>query len=187
MPSLSEADRCSLLQLARHAVVEAVVHERLPEKIPVDGIFAERRGVFVTLHVNSRLRGCIGVVEPDEPLGEALVRCAASAAKSDPRFPPMQPPDLAGLQLEISLLSPIAPIGEDAIEIGRHGLLIRSGERRGILLPQVATEHRLDREQFLAETCKKAGLARDAWREQQTQIFGFTCEVIAEDAAQAAQ
>jgi uncharacterized protein len=187
MPSLSEADRRSLLELARHAVVEAVAHDRTPEKIPADGIFAERRGVFVTLHVNSRLRGCIGVVEPDERLGEALVRCAASAAKSDPRFPPMQPTDLAVLRLEISLLSHLAPLAVDAIEIGRHGLLIRSGEHRGILLPQVAIEHRLDHEQFLAETCKKAGLARDAWRDGQTQIFGFTCEMIEEPPAPAAQ
>jgi AmmeMemoRadiSam system protein A len=185
MLSLSEAQRRDLLQLARLAVTEAVRNDRLPEKIRLEGIYAERCGVFVTLHVYSKLRGCIGVVEPDEPLGEAIVRCATSAAKSDPRFPPMQPADLEGLQVEISLLSPPAGIAPEVVEIGRHGLLIILGERRGLLLPQVAVEHHLDREQFLAETCRKAGLPRDAWRDQQARIFGFTCEVFAEDSSSA--
>ena len=164
MQSLSEAEGRDLLQLARLAVTEAVRYDRLPEQIPRHGIYAERRGVFVTLHVNSKLRGCIGVVEPAEPLGEAIVRCAASAARNDPRFPPMQPAELDGLQAEISLLSPPLRIAPEAVEIGRHGLLIVVGERRGLLLPQVALEHRLDREQFLADTCRKAGLRPQACR-----------------------
>lgn len=181
MPFLSEAERRSLLELARLAVNEAILHERLPNQIPWNGIFSERRGVFVTLHVLSKLRGCIGVVDPEEPLGEAIVRCAASAAKSDPRFAPMQAAELDGLQVEISLLSPPTSIAPEAVEIGRHGLLIILGERRGLLLPQVAPEHHLDREQFLAETCRKAGLPREAWRDPQARIFGFTCEVFGED------
>lgn len=180
MPSPSEAERRSLLQLARLAVTEAVLHDRLPEQIPQDGIYAERRGVFVTLHVNSRLRGCIGVVEPDEPLGGAIVRCAASAAKSDPRFQPMQSTELPGLQVEISLLSPLTRIAPDSVEIGTHGLLMILGERRGLLLPQVAVEHHLDREQFLEETCRKAGLPRNSWRNPDARIFGFTCELFSE-------
>src|SRR5580693_6710139 len=86
MPSLSEAERRSALELARAAVVETVSHRKLPDLIPRDGIFAERRGVFVTLHARGRLQGCIGVVEPDEPLGAAIVRCAANATLEDPRF-----------------------------------------------------------------------------------------------------
>jgi uncharacterized protein len=98
----------------------------------------------------------------------------------DPRFAPMRVTDLNRLQVEISLLSQPEPIGINAIEIGRHGLIVVSGDRRGLLLPQVAVEHRLDREQFLSETCRKAHLLRDAWRDARTQILGFTCEVFSD-------
>ena len=181
MPSLSEAERRSALQLARIAVVETVSHRKLPDATPRDGIFAERHGVFVTLHVRGRLQGCIGVVEADEPLGDAIVRCAASAALEDTRFVPMKAEQLGDLAIEISLLSPLAPISPDAIEIGRHGLLIVLHAQRGILLPQVAIEHRLTRELFLEETCRKAGLRREAWRDPEACIFGFTCEVFSEN------
>ena len=101
MPSLSDASRLSLLGLARRAVVDAVTRGQLPEQTPNDGVFAERRGVFVTLHVHRCLRGCIGVVETDEPLGEAIVRSAASAALHDPRFPPLRSEELTGLRADI--------------------------------------------------------------------------------------
>lgn len=181
MSSLSEADRRAALQLARTAVVEAISHRKLPEVSPCEGVFAERRGVFVTLHVAKRLHGCIGVIEPSEPLGEGIVRCAASAALEDPRFAPMKPEQLGELSIEISLLSPLQPIAPESIEIGRHGLLVRLQAQRGLLLPQVAVEHRLTRQQFLEETCRKAGLPREAWRDPEARLFGFTCEVFSED------
>jgi AmmeMemoRadiSam system protein A len=182
MPSLSDADRHALLRLARQAIVDAVSHESLPEQIPTDGIFAERRGVFVTLHVRHRLRGCIGVTETNDALGDSIVRCAASAALQDPRFPPVRPDEIPDLRIEISLLSSPAPMRPEEVEIGRHGLLISCGGRHGLLLPQVATEHRLSREQFLQETCRKAQLPRDAWRDPDIELLGFTCEVISEEA-----
>jgi AmmeMemoRadiSam system protein A len=183
MPSLSEADRHALLRLARHAVVEAVSHGRLPEQIPNEGVFAERHGVFVTLHVRHRLRGCIGVIEGEDRLSESIVRCSVSAALHDPRFAPLRAEELDELQIEISLLAPPAPIRPEDIEIGRHGLLVAREKQRGLLLPQVAVEHRLATEQFLRETCRKAQLAQDAWREPETQIFGFTCEVFSDEQA----
>jgi AmmeMemoRadiSam system protein A len=134
----------------------------------------------VTLHVSGRLQGCIGVVDPHEPLGEAIVRCAASAALEDPRFAPMRAEQLDSLSIEISLLSPPAPIAPEAIEIGRHGLLIALHSQRGLLLPQVAVEHHLSREQFLEETCRKAGLRGQAWRDPEARLFGFTCEVFSD-------
>ena len=178
MPFLSEADRQNLLRLARQAVVEAVSRDRLPDKIPNDGVFAERSGVFVTLRSARRLHGCIGVIDADEPLGESIVRCAASAALQDPRFAPVRPQDLPGLQIEISLLSPPAAIAPAEIEIGRHGLLVSRDTHRGLLLPQVAVEHGLTREQFLEEVCRKAQLPREAWQDSETQLFGFTCDVL---------
>jgi AmmeMemoRadiSam system protein A len=181
MSSLSEADRRAALHLARTAVVDAVSHRKLPDVFPSEGVFAERRGVFVTLHVAKHLQGCIGVIEASEPLGEAIVRCAASAALEDPRFAPMMPEQLAELSIEISVLSHVRPIAPESIEIGRHGLLVRLHAQRGLLLPQVAIEHRLTRQQFLEETCRKAGLPREAWRDPEARLFGFTCEVFSED------
>jgi len=180
MPCPSEADERALLDLARKAIREAVLHRKLPDAIPSGGVFSERCGIFVTLHVQGRLQGCIGVTEPNETLGEAVVRCAVSAALEDPRFAPMKEPQLQDMGIEISLLSPLVPILPEAIEIGRHGLLVVNHAQRGLLLPKVATEHGLTREQFLEETCGKAGLPREAWKSAETRIFGFTCEVFSD-------
>jgi AmmeMemoRadiSam system protein A len=180
MPSLSEDERQDLLHLALRAVTEAVSRGQIVADIPSGGILSQRSGVFVTLHVGKRLRGCIGVVDPEEPLGDSVVRCAASAALQDSRFPAMRPDELSDLQIEISLLSPPLPIRLEEIEIGRHGLLISRGHQRGLLLPQVAVEHHLSAEQFLAETCRKAQLPPDAWRDADANLFGFTCEVFSD-------
>jgi AmmeMemoRadiSam system protein A len=175
---LSNHDRQSLLRLARLAITEAVSRGQILARIPREGIFSQPRGLFVSLHVGKRLRGCVGVVEPQEPLGESIVRCATGAAMQDPRFPAMRLEELSAMQLEISLLSPLLPIRPEEIRIGSHGLLICSGSRRGLLLPQVALRHHLSAEQFLAETCRKAALPPDAWRDPEANVFGFTCEVI---------
>jgi AmmeMemoRadiSam system protein A len=180
MPSLSEAERRLFLELARQAIAEAVVGQKRTLNVPTEGIFSEKRGVFVTLHLRGRLRGCIGVVEAYEPLRDALAHCAASAALSDPRFSPIRPDELPGLQIEVSLLFPPAPIRPEEIKIGTHGLLISNGKQRGLLLPQVAIEHNFGREQFLEETCHKAALPPNAWQKPETEILAFTCEVFSE-------
>ena len=180
MRCLSEAEQRTLLELSCKAIREAVLYHKLPDVTPREGALSERCGVFVTLHVRGRLQGCIGVTEPNESLGEAVVRCAVSAALEDPRFAPMKEPQLKEMSIEISLLSPLEPILPEAIEIGRHGLLVVNRAQRGLLLPKVATEHGLAREQFLEETCRKAGLPREAWKDPETRIFGFTCEVFSD-------
>jgi AmmeMemoRadiSam system protein A len=180
MPFPSEEDRLALLRWARQAVVEAVSRAQVPADIPQDGIFLERRGVFVALHVSGRLRGCIGVVESQETLGESIMRCAVGAALRDPRFSPLRIEELGELRIEISLMSAPVPIRPEEIEVGRHGLIVASGAKRGLLLPQVAPEHRLDRQQFLEETCRKAGLHPGGWSEEGAEILGFTCEVFSE-------
>ena len=136
----------------------------------------------MSLHMNGKLRGCIGVVEPTETLGRTIAQCAVSAAREDPRFAPLLPEEVEDVEIEVSVLSAIEPIDSGDIEIGRHGLLIEHGMRRGLLLPQVAVEHGLDRERFLQETCRKAGLTADTWKDRETRIFGFTCEVIGRQA-----
>lgn len=181
MQCLCDEERKAIVELARQAVVEAVCHARLVHLIPKEGVFARRCGVFVTLHLRGRLRGCIGVIEAREPLGESLVRCAVGAALEDPRFPPVRPEEALEVMIEVSLLSGLQPIKLEEIEIGKHGLLLERGSRRGLLLPQVATEHGLGREEFLQETCVKAGLPRDAWEDPATTVSGFTCEIVTQD------
>jgi AmmeMemoRadiSam system protein A len=178
MRSLSDSDRQSLLHLARLAITEAVSRGQVLAKIPTDGIFSEQRGVFVSLHIGNRLRGCVGVAEPEHPLGDSVARCATGAAMRDPRFPAMQLHELNHLEIEISLLSTLCTIRPEKIEIGKHGLLVLQGSQRGLLLPQVAVRHQLSAEQFLAETCRKAELPLDAWRHPEAKLFGFTCEVF---------
>jgi AmmeMemoRadiSam system protein A len=179
---ISESDRQSLLSLAHRAVTEIVTCGQVLAEIPAGGIFSQPLGVFVSLHVGKRLRGCIGVVEPDAPLGDSVIRCASGAALHDPRFPALRRDELASLHIEISLLSPPLAIRPDQIEIGSHGLLILRGQHRGLLLPQVAVKHRLSAEQFLAEACRKAQLSPDAWRDPEANLFGFTCEIFSSSA-----
>lgn len=180
MRYLSEEERKRLLTLARQAIVSAVRRESPPPPPPLEGVYAERRGLFVTLHLHGALRGCIGVIESFEPLARTLMRCAANAAMRDPRFPPLGPAHIAEIEIEISILSPSVMIQPGQIVVGQHGLLVRRGERRGLLLPQVAVEHRMSRDVFLEQTCRKAGLPLDAWRDSQTEIWAFTCEVFGE-------
>jgi AmmeMemoRadiSam system protein A len=178
MQYLSEEERRAILALARQALTEAVCDGRLLAPFPTEGIFSTRCGVFVTLHARGKLRGCIGVIDGHEPLGESIVRCTASAALQDPRFTQMLPEEVLESEIEVSLLSPLQRILPEEIQVGKHGLVVEQGMRRGLLLPQVAVEHHLDRERFLEETCGKAGFSRDAWKNPETAIYGFTCEIV---------
>lgn len=180
MSPLSEDDRRALLRLARQAIVAAVANHRVPDESSASPALARPAGAFVTLHHHGRLRGCIGHVEANEPLAGTVVRCAVSAALQDPRFDPLRPGEIPGLEIEISILTPPEIVRPEEIEIGRHGLFISRGWQRGLLLPQVAVEHQFSREHFLEETCRKAGLALDAWKDPATEIRAFTCEVFSE-------
>lgn len=180
MPSLSEEERNEILRVARESVTEAVVHGRVLSSYPHSGIFERQIGVFVTLHVGGKLRGCIGVIHPQEEFGKSLTQTAASAALEDPRFHKMEPMELEKAEIEISLLSEMEPTTAEEIEVGKDGLVVERGIRRGLLLPQVAVEHHLDRERFLEETCLKAGLPRDSWKDAETKIYRFQCEVFSE-------
>src|SRR5262249_28524378 len=164
---------------ARECVQAAVQQSTAPAN-PMAGPFSLICGVFVTLHVKQKLRGCIGVIETAEPLAASIAHCAAGAALHDPRFSPVRADELDSLQIEISLLSPPFPIRTEQFEICRHCLSAAKDRKRGLLLPQVATEHALDQETFLAETCRKAGLPREAWRTEEVEILGFTCEVFSD-------
>ena len=137
-------------------------------------------GAFVTIHWHGTLRGCLGRLGVDAPLADTIAHLGAVVSDSDPRFSRVAPIELADIALEISVLTPEREIQSiEEIEIGRHGLIIEQGHRRGLLLPQVATEHGWDRETFLDHTCRKASLPPDAWK-RGARILIFEAQVFSE-------
>ena len=181
--TIEAPERRALLDLARRAIAAKLAGAAEPP-IPDLPIAQQRRGAFVSLHENGgTLRGCIGHVTSDRPLGEVVRQVAVSAARNDPRFPPVTPEELADLHIEISVLSEPVPVDlaqRARLVIGRDGVLLRSGSTHAVLLPQVATEHRLGPEAFLDAVCQKAGLRPGSWREPGMQVFTFTADVLVE-------
>ena len=178
---LGDGDRGALLALARLALEAAVQRADAPG---CDGqaVFERHAGAFVTLTSGEALRGCVGRVEPQR-LGDVIRHCAAAAALQDPRFPPVCVQDLPGIAIEISVLSPPVAIDDPAlVEVGRHGVIVEQGRRRGLLLPQVGTEWGWTRDELLFHACRKAGLPADAWRAD-ARIFTFEAEVFHEPPA----
>jgi AmmeMemoRadiSam system protein A len=174
----TDEQKHALVALARDAVAAAASGTRAP--VAIEGQFPEASGAFVTIKRGGQLRGCIGTLECRRPLPEEVARVAMSAALEDPRFPPLTAPELDGLDVEVSILGPLEQIDPNdpaAFEIGRHGLVVEQGRRRGLLLPQVATEWGWHRDEFLAHTCAKAGLPPDAWR-RGAKVYRFAGEVF---------
>lgn len=174
----TEAQQQALVAIARAAVTGRVTGR--PGRMGQAADFPEASGAFVTLKRGGELRGCIGTLECRRPLPDEVARIAASAAVEDPRFPPVRASELDGLDVEVSVLGPLEPIDPSdpgAIVIGRHGLVVEQGRLRGLLLPQVATEHGWDRLAFLAHTCVKAGLPPDSWRNG-ARVYRFSAEVF---------
>jgi AmmeMemoRadiSam system protein A len=177
---LTEGQQRELIQIARAAVAGSVTGRSAPAPVEADDAVPEASGAFVTLKKHGQLRGCIGTLECRGSLAEEVARAAVSAAREDPRFEPVSASELDDLDIEVSVLGPleeIDPRDPDAIVIGRHGLVVEQGRRRGLLLPQVAPEWGWDRDAFLAHTCKKAGLAPDAWKHGAT-VYRFAAEVF---------
>jgi AmmeMemoRadiSam system protein A len=182
MSPLDSNERKLLLRLARQ-VIQTLAERGADESMGLEhlpGRLGEPAGVFVTLRRGKHLRGCIGQLDPNTRLAAAVKHAARSAALEDPRFDSVRPEEVPELTIEISVLTPFEPIAAEDVVIGKHGLVIQQGNRRGLLLPQVATEHGLSRERFLEETCVKAGLPPDAWRDRGTHIFAFAAEVFSE-------
>lgn len=180
-----------LVRRAREAVEEYVRHRSrlaVPQGTPEN--LKEKAGVFVTLNTypDEDLRGCIGHPYPDSPLIEALIDSAVSACSRDPRFPPVQERELDGIVVEVTVLTPPELIRvrkpseyPKNIEVGRHGLIVRQGWYQGLLLPQVAVEQGWDAEEFLSQTCRKAGLPLTAWIDRETQVSRFEGIIFAEE------
>jgi len=179
MLQLTDAQKEHLLELARSAIEEAVCSGKVSEVAESAEALGTPCGAFVTLTRQGRLRGCIGHIDAVRPLYATVRECARAAALDDPRFDPLTPAELSSLHIEISILSPLADLAPHEVEVGRHGLLISRGGRRGLLLPQVAEEWNWNREQFLQETCIKAGLPADAWQHG-ARIQAFTAQIVKE-------
>lgn len=178
---LSETEGKLLLKIAREAIETYVRDMKTAEFEVEDPALQTASGAFVTIHKKGRLRGCIGTFASPNPLYKTVVDMAISAAAKDPRFSPLTPTELAEVYLEISVLSPLKEIKDTGeVVVGKHGLYIIKGRNRGVLLPQVAVEHGMDRESFLENTCMKAGLGADAWKEGAT-IFTFEADIFKEE------
>ncbi len=139
-------------------------------------------GVFVSLHKREELRGCIGTCFPIRPLYETVIEMTEAAASRDHRVAPIRDSELPDIRIDISVLSPLELVSDPLfLKVGTHGLHIGRGERRGVLLPQVATQHGWDIETFLSQTCLKAGLAKNAWKWPGTKISTFQALIIEEE------
>jgi AmmeMemoRadiSam system protein A len=174
----TDEERRELLVAARralrgeHAGASAPMSPKLVE---------QKRAAFVTLTSHGALRGCLGSLAADRPLALAIPELAISSATEDPRFPRVTRGEVDDLRIEISILSPPSDARPQDVRVGTHGLIVERGRRRGLLLPQVASEHHLDREAFLDAVCQKAGLPPDAWRDPETRLQTFTAEVFGEE------
>jgi AmmeMemoRadiSam system protein A len=169
-------ERTNLLTLAHESIVSALEHREVPLD-PPSPHFSEPRGAFTTLYLQSQLRGCVGYVLPVISLYRTVAETARAAAFEDTRFSPVTLAEARALEVSLSILSPLRAIKPEEVEIGSHGLVVSYGGRRGLLLPQVPVEHGWDRLTFIEQTCQKAGLPRDAWKNGAT-LEAFTAEVF---------
>jgi uncharacterized protein (TIGR00296 family) len=175
------------VRIAR-AAMEAYLQGAASPSFSVPPAFHEKSGVFVTVRTHPRgdMRGCIGFPLSDAPLLDALIQ-AARGVTEDPRFPPLGRAEADEVTVEVSLLMPPERLEAKrpkeylrAVRVGVHGLMAERGPYRGLLLPQVAVEEGWDEEEFLSQTCMKAGLLPDAWLEEGTHIYRFESEIFAE-------
>ena len=180
-PRLTEEEQRLLLDLARRSIVARLESLSLPRLADPPRRLLVEQGAFVGLHRGLTLRGCVGMVTPAGALAETVAKCAAAAATEDPRFRPLQRPELAGLTVEISVLEiPFRVDQVSQIVLGTHGLVVTDGARRGLLLPQVAIEQGWDVRTFLEETCLKAGLPSDAVA-RGAIVEAFSAQVFSEE------
>jgi hypothetical protein len=180
--SLSDPEKSELLALARKSV-EYMVQEKNPYEPAASASEAlnQERGAFVTLKESGALRGCIGYTSAVKPLYMTVRDTATLAALRDPRFQPVAASELPQLEYEISVLSPLRRVTDvEQIKVGQHGLLMKNGDHEGLLLPQVPVEEKWDRQTFLEQTCRKAGMASGCWKDEETDIFAFTAVVFGE-------
>ena len=185
---ISDADGQFLVKLARSAI-ESYLKDSTTIKVPEDVsyVLKEERGAFVTLTKEGNLRGCIGYPEPVKPLAQAVIDVAIGAATGDPRFPRVTSIEMEKIHVEVSVLTKPELVNVqkpleylETIEVGRDGLIVEMGIYRGLLLPQVPVEWNWDIEEFLANTCMKAGLPADCWLQDGVKLYSFQSQIFEE-------
>ena len=178
---LNPEHKKTLLKIAGESINNAVYDKKTPEYKINDKVLNANCGAFVTLHIKGNLRGCIGNITSEIPLWETVRNMAVESALRDPRFYPLTPGELNEADIEISVLSPLKKIKDTGeIKVGKHGLFIKKGFYQGLLLPQVAIDYKWNSTQFLEQTCYKAGLNKNCYREKTTEIFIFSAVVFGE-------
>lgn len=178
---LSEKNASILLNIARDTITNLVNKQDYQPPPREEKNLNERSGCFVTIKQDGQLRGCIGNFQSELPLFQEVAQMAVASASKDPRFHPLEKPELDNFSLEISVLSPLEKIDDiELIEVGTHGIYLEKNFSRGVLLPQVATDYDWDRITFLQQTCQKAGLQTDAWKDADTDIYIFSAQIIKE-------
>lgn len=174
------------VRLSRDAITNYTQNKKIIESKGLPPVFNEKRGVFVTIHEEGALRGCIGYPQPVLPLGKAIVDSAINASSRDPRFPPVRPGELPRVDVEVTVLTKPEPYTvpkkklPEVVIVGKDGLIVSKGMYSGLLLPQVAPEWGWDSSEFLSQTCMKAGLPPDAWVDEDTEVLHFEAQIFSE-------
>ncbi len=177
-------DQLTLISVARSAILTKLKKRKSEPDELLSGGFERPEGsggVFVTLKVAGKLRGCIGRLQSGDPIDETVAEMARSAAFSDPRFPPLSIEEFDEISIEISRLSEFFPVSAGEVQVGKHGLMLHLGHRSGLLLPQVPGEQGWNRDEFLTGLCRKSGLPDGSWAEPGAILEGFTAEVFGEE------
>jgi len=180
---LSPQEKKMLISLAHFSIESGFrpAHTNIPssDEFP---ILKSNAGAFVTITIDNKLRGCIGYIQSNDELSKTVMDAAYQAAFHDPRFAPLSEGEFEKIKLEISILSEPFPLSNyDEIILGKHGLILEEGGRKGLLLPQVPIEHNLDRDKFLSALCRKAGLYEDYWKVKNLPLYAFTANVFSEN------
>lgn len=183
---LAISDQVLLVDVAREAIANHLARGSTPTtkatRAAERATLQAQMGAFVSLHTieDGQLRGCIGTMSGDKALYETVAEMAVQAATADTRFAPLASRELRNVEIEVSVLTPMRPIDPSEVEVGKHGLFIHKGRYRGVLLPQVPQQYGWSREEFLDQTCKKAGLPAGAWKDEDTYVLAFTAQVFSE-------
>jgi len=185
-PFITLAEQQTLLRAARFTLEQWVREKKYPSEKDLESFkitpgLEQKTGVFVSIHKLGELRGCIGYLTGTTSILHSVIENTTNAASKDPRFPPIKENELDMVDLEISVMTPLVEVKDiETIEVGKDGLVVERGFHKGVLLPQVAKDWGWDKYEFLEQTCRKAGLAADAYQKKDTKIMRFRAQVFGE-------